>query len=504
MASQIVVALFGAVFLGVVLVLLGLRGKRLNRHPICALCGFDLEGTYPQSITCSECGAGLRRRKGVRIGARRKRWVVLCAGALLVLLPVGMLATALYAVLTGADLNSYKPVGLLLWEGRRANDATAAAAVQELLTRVQNKQVGKGTVENIVATALEIQADLDATWRSEWGDIIETARLADSVEDEAYNRFLEQAAVVEFAIRPRVRQGDPVAVEAKLKEARIGGGSQMYVQAEFTTRTIDGKSARGPVVKGGLVASLMGVPVAEPGDQPGYFQLMGQKSPWGGQSYGQCLGILHPPEGLAPGPHTAKISLVLTAQVPSVNGTTTSWMPMAGILPTARRTRTATLQFVVTDEPTVRLIKPTPEQVAAFREMLTPQTVQLQTSEGGFMAGRFKWVQVNFNASDLPLDAAFSVTVRGAQDSASMHSLMSEVLFRAPEPGAAAPQAMFGPFGAFGQQWVSLQAAAAFDAEKVTIVLEPNLKAALRTVDITEIYGETITLEDVPVSKSQW
>lgn len=501
MAGQIVLALLGSVLLGLVLLLIGLRGKRLNAHPICALCRFDLEGTYPQSITCPECGAGLRRRKGVRIGARRKRWITLSAGVLLILLPAGLLGTVLYAVLTGADLNTYKPVGLLLWEGRRGNDATATAAAKELLTRVQNKQVSPETVKNIAAAALGFQADLDATWRTEWGDIIETAKITGAIGTEEYNCFLEQAAVLEFSIRRRVRQGDPIAVEAKLKEARIGSGSQFSVITQFTKRTIDGETARPrpTAPAGGWLAGLMGMPAPGVDDQPGYFHLSGQAAAWGGMNQGQCRGTLRPERDLAPGPHTAEVTLSLTAQVPNLTGGV--WRPMQGVLPTSRAVRTATLTFVVTppEQPTVELVDPTAEQIAAFEQALRPQNIQVQDAAGGLMGMKIKYGHIAFNPGSVPLDAVFTVKLRIGD---SLGPAMGHVVFRAPDPNqpvVTGPQQM-----TVNHQWASLQLPASFDAKMVAVVLEPDLGAALNIVDMTEIYGQAIEFTDIEVAKAQW
>src|SRR3954452_1890745 len=66
------------------LVLIALRGQRVNDHPICRRCGFDLFGKPAESTVCSECGADLNRRRAVRVGQREPRaWLL--RGALPVL-----------------------------------------------------------------------------------------------------------------------------------------------------------------------------------------------------------------------------------------------------------------------------------------------------------------------------------------------------------------------------------------------------------------------------------
>src|SRR4051794_19556596 len=66
-----------------------LCGRRVDRHPVCRRCRYDLSG-LPAGVTlCSECGADLRRRRAMRTGNRVRRrnvaWVaavaLLAAGA---------------------------------------------------------------------------------------------------------------------------------------------------------------------------------------------------------------------------------------------------------------------------------------------------------------------------------------------------------------------------------------------------------------------------------------
>lgn len=55
------------------LILFALRGRRVNRHPICRQCGFDLFGKPKESTVCGECGADLHHGRAIRVGAREKR-----------------------------------------------------------------------------------------------------------------------------------------------------------------------------------------------------------------------------------------------------------------------------------------------------------------------------------------------------------------------------------------------------------------------------------------------
>src|SRR5688500_6972626 len=77
---------------GFVLAWAGWRGRRVNNHPLCRRCGFDLTGRPPDSARCAECGADLSDRCAIRVGQRECRRRPLAAGVVLILLTLAPLA----------------------------------------------------------------------------------------------------------------------------------------------------------------------------------------------------------------------------------------------------------------------------------------------------------------------------------------------------------------------------------------------------------------------------
>ena len=71
--SSLTLALMGVV--GTALLILGLRGRRLDGHPVCRKCRFDLVGT-PDVSVCPECGRDVTQPATVRrwAGAERATW----------------------------------------------------------------------------------------------------------------------------------------------------------------------------------------------------------------------------------------------------------------------------------------------------------------------------------------------------------------------------------------------------------------------------------------------
>src|SRR5690242_13672777 len=72
------------VIFGAFLLIRGLRGRKIDDHPLCRRCGFDLIGLPHDVKTCSECGADVSSPRAVRIGHRRRRAGMVWAGALLI------------------------------------------------------------------------------------------------------------------------------------------------------------------------------------------------------------------------------------------------------------------------------------------------------------------------------------------------------------------------------------------------------------------------------------
>jgi hypothetical protein len=69
--------------LGLLLVVEGVRQRAPDGRAYCGRCGFALAGLA--GPTCPECGALLGRRRGVAVGSRRARPLLVIAGALLIL-----------------------------------------------------------------------------------------------------------------------------------------------------------------------------------------------------------------------------------------------------------------------------------------------------------------------------------------------------------------------------------------------------------------------------------
>src|SRR5215211_7772077 len=87
--SPLHIAIFAGVA-GMMLLLLGLRGRRVGDHPFCRRCGFDLFGKPDDSSICPECGARLGSARAQVIGVRHRRQWAIMSGSMILLPLMGL------------------------------------------------------------------------------------------------------------------------------------------------------------------------------------------------------------------------------------------------------------------------------------------------------------------------------------------------------------------------------------------------------------------------------
>lgn len=226
---------------GVLLLAFGLRGRRVDDHPLCAACGFDLLGTYPARSTCPECGAGLAGAGAVRVGRRRRRRAPVAAGVALLLVALGIGGAQVWGAAAGFNWNTVKPAWLLQMESGSEDAARAGAAVAELADRLRGGKLSGERTRALIARALDAQADTDATWVHEWTALLEAADEAGRLSAEDLARYLRQSIRASYASRERVRQGDRWPIALGLTLARISADRSVWMSAELQGVTVGGR-----------------------------------------------------------------------------------------------------------------------------------------------------------------------------------------------------------------------------------------------------------------------
>lgn len=211
-----------AALAGASLLIRGLRGRRVDDHPCCRRCGFDLHGLDLALATarCPECGRDLGakstgptgtpqpggRSRAVRIGRRVPNLVVAWIGVLLLVvlaLPAGLLAGLLWS---GADPDRYKPVWWLLHDAGSANETTARRSKDELRRRMVMDEISSRDVRAIARQALVRQAGPESGWHQQWGTLFEIAWIGGWLDEDMTAQYLKNA------VRYRVVAAKPPAI----------------------------------------------------------------------------------------------------------------------------------------------------------------------------------------------------------------------------------------------------------------------------------------------------
>lgn len=496
MAGRMLLGLFLAIVIGIALLTFGLRGRRVNRHPSCRGCGFDLSGTLPDGVTCPECGAGLKRDSAVRIGQRRRMWSVASIGAVLILLPLSGICVTVYAVLTGADIHSYKPTGILLWEAKGDNAQTLAAVAKEFSKRRQAGKLDSATIGRVVDTALAIQGDPDRPWSEDWGDFIEMVNLDGDVTDEQMQRFRNQCVSLACDVRPRIAMGRPLPIKISHEEIRLSSGSMVFAQAFISSAFLDGQPLEPQIVPPGVTDEFSMLNYAIPNQSMGAGfpiwadMVSGDSSPWGmGMTMSMQMGevpMLGLPDDIAPGDHELRLVLSVRGQEVDMNSGF-GWENQSEENDAAQHIVTLTSRFVVTptDEAGIEVIEPTAELEAEIRDVLSP--VSGWVYDAGF-GGR--QAQISLQGGAVPCGIAFDAFLRVGGKQVALGPVL-----RAPRSGTAAAS----PFPP-GMMSTDLSASIGkADITDATLVLKPNPALALRTTEITRVYGGEIVIESLEI-----
>jgi ribosomal protein L37E len=170
-----------------------LRGRRVDDHPVCRRCGFDLYGKPDGATRCSECGADLSRQRAVRVGRRETRRGLLKASAPLLLVSVGLLGVQGWGRARGVDWNHHKPTWWLMREAEAPDAATRDAALAELTRRIGDGSLERGREEALVQKAIVHQSDWNQPWVPGWGAVVEATRKARRLSDERWEQYLTLA-----------------------------------------------------------------------------------------------------------------------------------------------------------------------------------------------------------------------------------------------------------------------------------------------------------------------
>lgn len=433
-----------ALFLGVTLLILGLRGRRTDDHPLCRACRFDLVGLPPEAGRCPECGADVSTPGSRRTDHRRRLGSVIALAAVALLAGIGLGGVAGWSWAARFNWNTIKPVWWLKSESASPNRATAAGALAELADRLGKGRLGTGDASVLVARGLDLQADPDRAWIAEWGDLIDAAHRRDLLSREQVRAYARNAVEPRVALRARVRRGEPCAIEVRFDRARAGRAGQgpsVMLGLELVSAEIAGRAltaarfgARVGISAGGSSVMSNQITIdAEPGQHV-------LRTVWSYRALDVADGatpILDPWE--------------LTAETPI------TVVPADGVL-----------ILLVKDESLRRDIE----------NAIRAPPIEVRRASGG---ARTFYHQLSI--TNLPADIAFDILWRAGGREWPMAAMALK--------GQAGSQTGF----AYGGDAPGLEPGTG----AVDIVLRPSIEAAARTTDILDVWDGEIVMKDVPI-----
>ena len=228
---------------GLGLLAIGLRGTRIDRHPLCRRCCYDLFGMWPGAASCPECGNDLTRARSLRKGNRRRRPPLLIAGCGLLIVAVSIGGALGWGAATKFDWNQAKPVWLLVHETKVTDTPTVSAALTELHSRYSANRLDHEAAMRLVQRGIDVQEDSSQLWLPGWGNLVEAAWIDGLLTDDQKSNYARHCAPSQLEVRPTVRAGDPIPIDLVVPP-RLGDNFLFYLKVELVGATIDGQHAR--------------------------------------------------------------------------------------------------------------------------------------------------------------------------------------------------------------------------------------------------------------------
>lgn len=158
---------------GLIAVIHGIKGRKIDDHPLCGKCRFDLTGLPKDQEKCPECGVNLLRG-GAIIGNRRRQPKRIYLGGIAMCLSLVFCVPVGLKVLTPVDWFASMPTWFLRIQIDH-DTQWADEAWQMLCDRYQRKSLSTSQVHALIDDALNLQAQLTRPWQVEAGDFIKHA-----------------------------------------------------------------------------------------------------------------------------------------------------------------------------------------------------------------------------------------------------------------------------------------------------------------------------------------
>jgi len=234
-------------FLGLALVVAGVRGKSVVGSRMCGRCGFDLAGITP--AVCPECGAGLGASGGVVVKRVRLR-AAIWSGAALLLVSVAATGTLAWAIATRFDPLPHLPVWAVRMEGRSESEARSLRALAEIVRRMEAGTLPDQDLQLVVDNAIaRIEGMSEPS--IQWSEFIESVRGRGQLSDAKWLAYAKAAVDVDIFVRDKVRRGEKVLIKPTLDGRRAasptfrGAGAKLRIRQWMREGSVGGRVTKG-------------------------------------------------------------------------------------------------------------------------------------------------------------------------------------------------------------------------------------------------------------------
>lgn len=205
----------------VVVLLIGLRGRRVDALPRCRRrrCRYELTSFLGASrpgagypVTCPECGRVARGEREVKWGRRVARRGMVALSAALLLLAAAPVGVAMYSRATNANPLAWAPMWYLIHGVERDTYTNGFAHQKELLRRADADEIGDAAAKRLTKRILEWQRD-DAIYWGTLGDVFASLTLNGKTTPEDVKKFWAHIWRFEVVGRPEIAIGEAPNVE---------------------------------------------------------------------------------------------------------------------------------------------------------------------------------------------------------------------------------------------------------------------------------------------------